>query len=113
MLDETVHEPGIDPKVIKSQLKRIQDSSHFSHSHRYPKFLNYVVQKTLEGHRDELKERTIGVEVFGRVPNYDLNDDPIVRVTAGEVRKRLAQYYYEGQHHEEGADRVASWVLYS
>jgi len=54
-----------------------------------------VVHKTLQGRQDELKERTIGVEAFGRSPEYDLNDDPIVRVTAGEVRKRLAQYYYE------------------
>lgn len=101
MLNETLHEPKIEPEVIKEQLKRIQSSAHFSHSHRYPNFLNYVVHKTLEGRRDELKERTIGVEVFGRLPNYDLNDDPIVRVTAGEVRKRLAQYYYEAKRREE------------
>lgn len=54
-----------------------------------------MVQKTLQGKQDELKERMIGIEAFGRSPEYDLNDDPIVRVTAGEVRKRLAQYYYE------------------
>jgi hypothetical protein len=101
MLNETIKEQKIAPEVIKRQLKRIQSSPHFSHSRRYPNFLNYVVNKTLEGHQDELKERTIGVEAFGRLPGYDLNEDPIVRVTAGEVRKRLAQYYYEAGHQEE------------
>ena len=101
MPNETIKEPKIAPDVIKRQLKRIQSSPHFSHSRRYPNFLNYVVNKTLEGHQDELKERIIGVEAFGRLPGYDLNDDPIVRVTAGEVRKRLAQYYYEAGHQEE------------
>jgi hypothetical protein len=42
-----------------------------------------------------LKERTLGVEVFGRDPHYDTNLDPIVRTTAGEIRKRIAQYYHE------------------
>jgi hypothetical protein len=101
MLNETQSEPAIAPEVIERQLKRIQSSPHFSHSRRYPNFLTYVVHKTLEGHQDELKERTIGVEAFGRVPEYDLNDDPVVRVTAGEVRKRLAQYYYEARHQDE------------
>jgi hypothetical protein len=101
MLTETPHEPRIAPEEIKRQLKRIQSSPHFSHSRRYPNFLNYVVNKTLEGRQDDCKERTIGVEAFGRSPDYDLNEDPIVRVTAGEVRKRLAQYYYEAPHREE------------
>jgi hypothetical protein len=42
-----------------------------------------------------LKERSLGIEVFRREPHYDTNQDPIVRGTAGEVRKRLAQYYLE------------------
>ena len=61
MLNETLHEPRIAPEVIKRQLKRLQSSPHFSHSRRYPNFLNYVVQRTLEGRQDDLKERTIGV----------------------------------------------------
>jgi len=54
-----------------------------------------VVEETLHGKGESLKERNIGVEVFKRDPAYDTNADPIVRVVAGEVRKRLAQYYYE------------------
>jgi hypothetical protein len=60
-----------------------------------------VVDEALRGHQDHLKERTIGIDVFHRVPDYDLNADPVVRVTAGEVRKRLAQYYYENEHKDE------------
>ena len=48
--------------------------------------------KTASG---DLKERTLGVEVFGREPGYDTNADPVVRISAGEVRKRIAQYYHE------------------
>lgn len=48
-----------------------------------------------------MKERTLGVEVFERDPHYDTNQDPVVRTTAGEVRKRLAQYYLEPGHEDE------------
>ena len=47
----------------------------------------------LEGHPELLKERTIGTEVFQRPPGYATGDDPVVRVQAGEVRRRLEQYY--------------------
>ncbi len=83
---------------MEKQLGRLRSSPLFSHSRRYPLFLDYVVRKTLSGQGDELKERTVGIEAFGRASDYDLNADPVVRVTAGEVRKRLAQYYYEPDH---------------
>lgn len=92
---------GVSIEMIEAQLRRIEASAQFIHSRRYPRFLNYVVHKALQGKQDELKERTIGVEAFGRLPDYDLNADPIVRITAGEVRKRLAQYYYESGHKPE------------
>ncbi len=101
MWNETQLEIVAPSHLIEQQLLRIQSSPHFSHSRRYPSFLSYVVHKTLTGCQEELKERTIGIEAFGRSPNYDLNADPVVRVTAGEVRKRLAQYYYQPEHMEE------------
>jgi hypothetical protein len=64
-------------------------------------FLAYTVEQTLLGNASELKERTIGVEAFGREPSYDVNLDPIVRTTAAEVRKRLIQYYYNADHFGE------------
>jgi hypothetical protein len=54
-----------------------------------------VVERTLDGRTDTLKERTLGVAVFDRAPDYDTNQDPVVRNTAGQVRKRLAQYYVD------------------
>jgi hypothetical protein len=59
------------------------------------------VEAAVEGHHDELKERTIGVSVFGRDAAYDTAQDAIVRNAAVEVRKRLAQYYMEPEHRGE------------
>jgi hypothetical protein len=92
---------GISPKLIEVQLQRIQESPLFRQGRRCTSFLDYVVRKTLAGDQDALKERLVGVEAFGRPTEYDLNADPIVRVTAGEVRKRLAQYYYDPAHQNE------------
>jgi hypothetical protein len=82
-------------------LDAIVNSSYFRSSKRYPGFLRFVVEEELSGRGAELKERTIGIEVFGREITYDTNEDPIVRVTAGEVRKRLTQYYAEPRHSTE------------
>ncbi|MGB8260535.1 MAG: hypothetical protein WCE75_09295 [Terracidiphilus sp.] len=60
--------------------------------------LAFVVEQALLGNAGELKERTIGVEAFGREPDYDVALDPVVRMTAAEVRKRLSQYYYNPEH---------------
>jgi hypothetical protein len=63
--------------------------------------LRYVVNETLEGRAGHLKERALGVEVFNRDPDYDTNADPVVRTSACEVRKRIAQYYHEPGHESE------------
>jgi hypothetical protein len=60
-----------------------------------------VVSEALAGRAERLKERTLGTEVFGKDPSYDTTEDPIVRVTAGEIRKRIAQYYQESGHEKE------------
>ena len=81
--------------AVQEQLERLLASSYFSHSKRFPTFLRFVVQHALAGQGDLLKERTLGIEIFGRSPDYDTAADPIVRVTAAEIRKRIAQYYQE------------------
>jgi hypothetical protein len=86
---------------IMQQLERIVESRHFRNSKRYPSFLRFVVEQTLAGKMEELKERTLGTDVFARRNDYDTNADPIVRVTAGEIRKRIAQYYQEPGHENE------------
>ena len=60
-----------------------------------------MVEQTLNGSADQIKERTIGVEVFGRDPSYDTNLDHIVRTAATELRKRLATYYVDEKHRSE------------
>ncbi|HZU09126.1 MAG TPA: hypothetical protein VFA02_04430 [Pseudacidobacterium sp.] len=84
-----------DQALIYNMLEEILASAPFRSSRRYPAMLRYIVEKTLEGQQECLKERTIGVEVFGRDPGYDTNADPVVRFSAGEVRKRLAQLYHD------------------
>jgi hypothetical protein len=78
---------------ILDQLTHIQNSRAFCNSARSKEFLFYVVDQALAGHTENLKERSIGVNLFHRVPTYDTGEDPIVRVKAGEVRRRLAEYY--------------------
>jgi hypothetical protein len=90
--------PAHNPVVIREQLKRILAHPLFTNSKRYPVLLAYTVEQTLLGYSGDLKERTIGVEAFGREPSYDVNLDPVVRTTAAEVRRRLIQYYYNPEH---------------
>lgn len=84
------------PKTeVLAELQQILESHHFHSSKKCSRFLKHIVEAAMNGHLDCLKERTLGVDVFSREPHYDTNQDPIVRGTAGEVRKRLAQYYQE------------------
>lgn len=96
---ESVHPIPIQPSAIREELNRVLLSPEFRSSKRSQEFLRYVVEHTLNGQADTLKERTIGVEVFGRSVSYDPSEDATVRVKAGEVRKRLGLYYAsEGVH---------------
>ncbi|MGB7267782.1 MAG: hypothetical protein WBC92_19850 [Terracidiphilus sp.] len=79
--------------ALRDHLREIVDSEAFKGRHRSAQFLTYVVDHALAGHFDSLKERMIGIEIFGRPPSYDTSEDAIVRVTASDVRKRLSQYY--------------------
>jgi hypothetical protein len=92
---------ALDAAAIREQLERLLAHPLFCNSKRYPVLLAYTVEETLKGNGAELKERSIGIEVFGRSPSYDANADPVVRITAGEVRKRLMQYYYDSAHDGE------------
>ncbi|MGA2890467.1 MAG: hypothetical protein ABSE51_20700 [Terracidiphilus sp.] len=92
---------GLTSSDILQQLERIVAGKHFRNSKRYPVFLRFVVEQAIACEFDSLKERTIGIQVFARSNDYDTNEDPIVRVTAGEIRKRLAQYYQDRGHEQE------------
>ena len=81
--------------AVRAELDRIVKHPLFGHSKRYPGMLRYVVERTLEGRGQELKERTVGIEGLGRPVSYDPSQDPVVRTTATELRRRLAEYYQE------------------
>ena len=85
---------------VLEELQAILSSDTFSSSKRGQQFLQYIVEESLSGRGDRLKERSIGVELFHRSPSYDTGNDSVVRVAAGDVRQRLKQY----QEHE-GASR--------
>jgi hypothetical protein len=74
-------------------LEDILSSKAFRASKRCKKFLSYIIERTLEGQTELLKERTLGVELCHRLPTYMTGEDPVVRLTAAEVRRRLLQFY--------------------
>lgn len=79
--------------AVRGHLRELLESPAFKGSRRGQQFLECIVEKALSGQGEELKERSLGVELFGRDPAYDTGEDAIVRVTASDVRKRLHQYY--------------------
>ena len=91
----------VERAAVQQQLEKLLATSLFNSSKRYPSFLKFVVTRALAGQTDQLKERILGVEVFGRPADYDTNTDPIVRVTAAEIRKRIEQYYQDPKHSQE------------
>jgi len=93
--------PDLTADMIRAQLDLLVHDEVFRSSKRSVAFLKYVVEQTLGGAADLIKERTIGIEVFGRDPSYDTNVDHIVRTAATELRKRLATYYVDERHRSE------------
>ena len=80
-------------EAVRRHLNDVTESPAFKGSHRSQQFLRFVVERVLDGAVDQLKERTIGIELFHRIPAYDTGEDAIVRVTASDVRRRLLQHY--------------------
>jgi hypothetical protein len=78
---------------LRTHLDEIVKGAAFKGSHRSQAFLKHVVDLALHGDPADLRERSIGVALFGRPVTYDTADDAIVRVTASDVRKRLLQRY--------------------
>ena len=82
-----------DISSLQQHLKEVIEGDVFKGSHRSGQFLQYIIDQAIAGHFESLKERVIGMELFGRSASYDTGDDAIVRVTASDVRKRLLQHY--------------------
>ena len=91
--------PGIDEGSVRDALERILASTVFGGVGRLRRFLSFIVEQTVAGKGDKLKEYPIGVEVFEKPESFDSRSDPIVRVQARRLRAKLASYYEtEGRH---------------
>lgn len=82
-----------DPARIHRALEQVLSSPPFRNTQQCQNLLRYIVKHTLAGQDHLLRERVIGSEVFGRRPDYEPGEDPVVRLRASDVRKRLAQFY--------------------
>src|SRR5579864_3478015 len=83
-----------DVKVTE-QLTRILSGKAFRQADRLKRFLSFIVEETLAGRGERLKEFVVGVEVFGKPASFDPRNDPIVRVQARRLRAQLTRYYRE------------------
>ena len=89
---EAVSAP-VDEAQIREHLDVVLASDEFASSRRASELLGHLVLRALAGDGHSLKERLLGVEIFHRRSDYDTSTDAIVRVTANDVRRRLAQFY--------------------
>ncbi len=84
----------------RAELRSVLESAPFARAPKLAHLLSYLCEKLFSGHAAQIKEYSIGVEVFGRGESFDQNSDSIVRVEANRLRKRLADYYStEGLSH--------------
>jgi TolB-like protein len=81
------------PDEVHAALERVLASSSFASANRLSRFLRFIVERSLAGQAERLKEYVIGVEVFDRDERYDPRIDSIVRVEAGRLRAKLDEYY--------------------
>jgi hypothetical protein len=102
-IDELDHSEEWRPEdraQIVDEADRVLSDPTFKSSKRCVALFRYLVDRSLAGDHESVKERTLGLEVFGRAPDYDTATDPVVRMAANEIRKRLAQWYQEPDHHQ-------------
>ena len=85
--------PSLPRETVVRELETILASETFVNSSRLSRFLRYVVEQTLDGRGERLKEYQIGVDVFERSRDYDQRTDPVVRVEARQLRFKLSEYY--------------------
>jgi hypothetical protein len=86
-----------DPARLQQALDEVLSGAPFRNTQQCQNLLRYIVKHTLAGEDRLLRERVIGSEVFGRPPDYETGEDPVIRLRVAEVRKRLAQFYQSAQ----------------
>src|SRR5581483_1400243 len=92
--------PVADASAVRAQLNRILASPVFVNSPRMTRFLKFVVERTLSGTGDQIKEYVVALEVFDKNPQFDPQTDSSVRTEAGKLRARLSRYY-EAEGHDD------------
>src|SRR5262245_51897173 len=90
---DTVQRHDLSFESVREQLSRILGSPTFSNAPSLSRLLRHLVEHSLRGSTDQLKEYTLGVEVFDRGENFDPRTDTIVRVQARQLRSKLEEYY--------------------
>src|SRR6185437_10609179 len=83
----------VSREEVLEHLEAVLGSRAFASSDRLRRFLRFIVERTIAGQKDDVKEYSIGIDVFDRAPGYDPRTDPIVRVHASKLRDRLREYY--------------------
>ncbi|CAH1672126.1 TPR_REGION domain-containing protein [Hyphomicrobiales bacterium] len=85
-----------EAQEVRGQLARIITSPEFNVPERLRGFLTFVVEETLAGHGDRIKAYSVAIEVFGRTQDFDVQNDPVVRIEAARLRRALERYYLTG-----------------
>ncbi len=91
-----VEDPAVPPAVVWAELEQLLVSPSLRDAELLKRFLRYIVEKTLAGEGDRLKEYRLGLEVLERDPSFDPRLDPIVRMTARRLRAKLREHYENG-----------------
>ncbi len=105
--DNDVPASPSDFKEEREELERVLSHPEFSRSASLVRFLSFICNRYFDGESSEIREYTIAVEALGRKEsNFDSHADPIVRVTARALRKKLGEYYENG-----GKDHAIQIVL--
>jgi hypothetical protein len=95
---KALSEQRFEADSVHQELDRILSNPGFSRADRPRRFLRFIVEQTLEGKADQLKETVIGVAAFAKKPDYDPRVDSTVRIEAGKLRSRLEEYYRSDGH---------------
>ena len=93
----------MDNEEARRELERVLYSDTFRQAASLRRLLSYLAEKTLLGEADQLKEYTVGLEAFGKPPDYNPQQDASVRVQAAKLRQKLEEYYRT----EGAADGIA------
>jgi len=85
--------PVPSPDEVRREVDKILGSASFAASDRHRRFLQFIVEETLQGRAGELTESVVAATVFGRQASLDSRADSVVRVEARNLRARLHEYY--------------------